>query len=266
MKYANSEQRGRYAVILLVVTFFAANTDTSADSAIQPNSLRIAVATNFTPVLKVIATEFTKATRIGISVISGSTGKLYAQIRSGMDVDVFLAADQTRIHRLVEDGMTLDDTLTTYAEGKLVWWQPDSLPIFNTENMLQISSDVSVVAFAQPEIAPYGMAAEQALSKCFQFEHSRIRFVYGENAGHTYAHVATGNADAGLVALASIKISEIAAEDSYTIVPDSCHQPIRQDAVALKASRSADTARQFLNYLRDERAQQLIAAYGYTLP
>ncbi len=249
-------------MLLLVTVVLSSNT--SADPT-ATGELRIAVATNFAPVLNEIAAEFTDATHIDVNLIIGSTGKLYAQIKNGMAIDLFLAADQTRIHRLVDDGVTIKDTLTTYAEGRLAWWHPGSQPNFDSENTLQIGNEVGVVAFAQPDLAPYGKAAEEALSKCFRFDRARIRFVHGENVGQTYAHVTTGNADAGFVALASIRIATGVKEGSYAIVPRDCHEPIRQDAVVLKASRNAIAARQFLDFLRDERIQQRIAEYGYTL-
>ena len=252
---------------MLLLFLFAASYATASPEAVTTRkSLRIAVATNFVPALDEIVAEYAVSTETEVSLIAGSTGKLYAQIRNGMDIDVFLAADQARILRLVEDGMTLEDTLTTYAEGRLVWWHPESHPTFNTENNLIIDDIVGVVAYAQPDLAPYGMAAEQALSKCFQFDRKRIRFVHGENVGQTYAHVATGNADAGLVALASIRFANDVIETSFAIVPRDCHEPIRQDAVVLKASRNTIAARQFLDFLRDERTRQRIAEYGYTSP
>ena len=235
-------------------------------SAIHSKSMRIAVATNFAPALDEIVLEFTEATQLVISVISGSTGKLYAQIKNGMDVDLFLAADQVRIRRLVDDGMAVEDTLTTYAEGQLVWWHPGSRQIFNLQNRLDVRNDVSVIAYAQPDLAPYGKAAEQALSNCFRFDRSRIRFVHGENVGQTYAHVATGNADAGLVALASIKLAKSVSQSSYTSVPRSCHEPIKQDAVVLKSSRNTTAARQFLQFLKTDSMQRRMTEYGYMLP
>ena len=250
---------------MLLLVAVALSPNTTADPAATAE-LRIAVATNFAPVLDEITAEYTELTKIRTNVITGSTGKLYAQIRNGMDIDVFLAADQTRVHRLVGDGLTIEDTLATYAEGRLVWWQPGSEPIFDSENALQIDNDVRVVAFAQPSLAPYGMAAEQALSKCFRFDRAQIRFVHGENAGQTFAHVATGNADAGLVALASIRVADSVETGSFAVVPTKCHDPIRQDLVVLNTSRNVTAARQFVDFLQEERIQHLIANFGYTLP
>ncbi|MCY4129686.1 MAG: molybdate ABC transporter substrate-binding protein [Gammaproteobacteria bacterium] len=258
--------RVRCFAILLANLFVVTNTLADQSAATKAKSLRIAVATNFTPALKEIALEFTEATNFDVSIVSGSTGKLYAQIKNGMDADLFLAADQVRIRRLVDDGMAFNDTLITYAEGRLVWWHPGSKQSFEPQDRLDIKNDVNVIAYAQPDLAPYGKAAEQALSKCFRFARSRIRFVHGENVGQTYAHVASGNADAGLVALASIKLAQSSAQSSYASVPRSCHEPIKQDAVVLKSSQNVWAARQFLQFLLSEGTQRRMTEYGYTLP
>ena len=259
-------QHVRYLALLVVGLLTAQHVIADEDFGTQMESLKIAVATNFAPALNEIALEFTTTTNIGVKVVTGSTGKLYAQIMNGLDVDLFLAADQVRIRRLVDDGLTLNDTLTTYAVGRLVWWHPGAEPIIDSANRLEIGNDIKVIAYAQPELAPYGKAAEEALSKCFSFDGSRVRFVHGENAGQTYAHVATGNADAGLVALASIKLAESEPKGGYTSVPVACHEPIKQDAVVLKSSRNETTARRFLQFLRNEGIQRRVAEYGYTLP
>ncbi len=255
-----------YAVFLIICLGLTTQALAQRDQSDPGKSLRVAVATNFAPVFKEIVNAFTTATQIELSVVTGSTGKLYAQIKNGMDVDVFLAADQSRINRLVSDGLALNDTQSTYAEGRLVWWQPGSQPSFDTENTLDIGEGVSVVAFAQPDLAPYGIAAEQALMNCFRFDASRLRFVHGENVGQTYAHVATGNAEAGLVALSNIRLAENISEHSYAVVPKRCHEPIKQDVIVLRTSPNEYIARQFLEFLADERNQHLMKKYGYSLP
>ena len=201
-------QHVRYLAILVVGLLTAQHVIADRDSGTRVKSLKIAVATNFAPALDEIALEFTTATNIGVRVVTGSTGKLYAQIKNGLDVDLFLSADQVRIRRLVDDGLTLKDTLTTYAVGRLVWWHPGTEPIIASENGFDIRKDIRVITYAQPDLAPYGKAAEEALSKCFRIDRSKVRFVHGENVGQTFAHIATGNADAGLVAQASIKLLE----------------------------------------------------------
>ena len=266
MKPANEGLRLFYIAVLFAVLTVDSLVHAVQDREQHSLSLRVAVATNFAPALNAIAEEFTESTNIELSVVTGSTGKLYAQIKNGMNVDVFLSADQVRIARLVEEGMTINDTLTTYAEGRIVWWHPDSNQSIDWRTKLEFTQDVKVVAHAQPELAPYGLAAVQALSRCFDIDRSLVKFVQGENVGQTYAHVVTRNADAGFVALASIRQASTVPLGSYSRVPRTCHEPIRQDAVVLKSSRNLTAATQFLEFLQNDRTQRRIAEFGYEAP
>ena len=256
----------RLFIVFCVSLLIAPISHSDHGPVLHSTSLSIAVATNFAPALDEIASAFTDETTIELRAITGSTGKLYAQIMNGMDVDLFLSADQTRINRLVNDDLTISDTQTTYAKGRLVWWQPDSLQSVDWQKRLEIGNDVKVIAHAQPDLAPYGLAAVQALSKCFQFDRSKIDFVQGENIGQAYAYVATGNADAGLVALSNIRLASTVPRNSYSLVPSSCHEPIKQDAVVLRSSQNVVVARRFLEFLRNEKIQQRIAEFGYQSP
>ena len=266
MNSVNNSTQGRRVAGLLIVLMVSPTAHTNHDTETTSDPLRIAVATNFVPVLEEIAVEFTASTNVELGLVTGSTGKLYAQIKNGLHVDLFLSADQIRINRLVEAELTIQDTLTTYAHGRLVWWQPGSNQSVDWANKLNIGPDIRVIAHAQPELAPYGKAAVQALSNCFHVDRSRISFVQGENVGQAYAYVATGNADAGLVALSNIKLAALVPRQSYSNVPSTCHKPIKQDAVVLRSSRSVTVARRFIEFLGNNETRRKIAEYGYELP
>lgn len=228
--------------------------------------VRVAVATNFAPVLEELSAHYSTNGSNKIEVISGSTGKLFAQITNGMKVDVFLAADQQRPDRLVEAGLASPESQLTYAYGRLVWWQPDAQPTFNQQSKHAVHSNVKFIALAQPDIAPYGLAARQALANCFQFKTNQVRFVFGENVGQSFAQIATGNADAGLVALANVKKHPTIESSSYALVAKHCHKPIKQDAVLLHTSENVAQATHFLKYLQSESTKALIRQYGYDVP
>lgn len=236
----------------------------SAGEAIE-NHLAIAVATNFVSTLKPIAQEFEDLTNTNIRISSGSTGKLYTQIVNGMQVDVFLSGDQDRAIRLVNDGMAIESSHMTYALGKLAYWTPNTTRKDGRGKNIKPVSEVDVLAVAEPKLAPYGLAAAQSIAKCFTLENSTT-LVYGENIGQTYAFTATGNADAGFVALASLLTREGANELDYVVVGPECHDPIRQDAVLLKDSMHLDQGRRFLDFLRSVQVRELITQSGYTVP
>ena len=238
----------------------------AANNAQAEDVIKVAVATNFAPVLKHIASLFHAEANVRIETRTGSSGKLYAQILNGMDIDIFLSADQARVDKLVAAEKTLPDTRMTYAEGRLVWWVPGTATALNKEQAIPKKINVEVVALAQPRLAPYGLAAQQTLMNCMNIDSDQTRLVYGENVGQAFAHVATGNAAAGLVALPNVMLMPNIQRSEYWVVPSQCHEPINQDAVALAGTSNASTAKEFLVFLRSRHIRQLIKTSGYAGP
>ena len=231
------------------------------------NQLTVAVATNFVTTFAQLARDFTELSGLEIRTSTGSTGKLYTQILNGMDVDVFLSGDQDRVTLLIENDLAKEESRITYALGRLAFWMPDREfgdgDHSSTQSLLQ---DTSVLAIANPKLAPYGLAANQSIDRCFNLDRSKTTIVNGENIGQTFAFVSTRNADAGFVALSSLYAASTIDSREYQIVSSECHDPIRQDAVILKSSRSPGHAQTFLNHLRSAKIREFIETAGYSLP
>ena len=93
------------------------------------NEIRIAVASNFYPTMKAIVEQFElenyESSKINkIVLISGSSGKHYAQIINGAPFDIFFSADKARPVLLEEKGIVENESRFTYALGKIVLWSP----------------------------------------------------------------------------------------------------------------------------------------------
>lgn len=205
----------------------------------------VAVATNFAKVAEGLLPAFTAATGYQITLSSGSTGQLYSQITNGAPYDAFLAADQARPALLEAAG--LSRKRVTYARGLLALMKADGVA---TEASL--SEDFAHLAIANPLLAPYGLAAKQALTELGQWERLSPRIVMGQNVGQAFALVASGNAELGLVALSY-------AREGAWDVPEGLYAPILQDAVLLAQNEAAAA---FLDHLASE-AQPAIRAAGY---
>ena len=248
------------ASVLLLVSLFT-HGDEHAEKHIT-----IAVATNFMSVVSQIAESFEADSNITTTVSSGSTGKLYAQIVNGIPVDVFLSADQQRVSMLIESDLAYAESRITYAIGRLALWHPDATVegLASTIALLK-SNDTAVLARADPKLAPYGLAAAQTMGRCVDLDGFDLAFTTGENIGQTFAHVFTRNADMGFVALPSLLAHDIFPHE-YRIVDNDCHDPIRQDAIILKSTDNATTARNFLNYLQKPKILTLIHEAGYETP
>lgn len=225
----------------------------------QAGEVHVAVAASFAEPLRAIAQAFETETGDAVVVSEGSTGKLYAQIVNGAPFEVFLAADAERPRRLLAAGNAVAGTGFAYALGRLALWSADPARV---SGPAALHGAFRHLAIANPELAPYGVAARETLAKHGLWEALAPRLVRGEDVGQAFQFVATGNAELGFVALAQVQ----GAGGSRWEVPADQHAPIEQHAVLLAAGRDAAAARAFLAFLRGPEARARIAAAGYGLP
>lgn len=223
----------------------------------------VAVATNFAEVMQHLERGFEAETGKDITVVTGSTGKLYAQIINGAPFDVFLAADQARPRRLDEDGASVPGTRFTYATGRLALWSPDPDRIGDDGAAALRAGDFRRLAMANPALAPYGLAARETLETLGLWAQLEDRIVLGENIGQAHAMVATGNAELGFVALSYVLSPRNETPGSRWDVPQAFYSPIRQDAVLLRRAAGNVAAAAFVEWLRGAEARRVIKRFGY---
>lgn len=228
-----------------------------------PSGITVAVATNFLVPAEGLAARFEAEEGIPVTLVGGSTGQLYAQAVAGAPFDLFLAADEVRPARLVEAGVAVEGSAFVYATGRLCLWTPDeTVSPAELERILR-AGDFERMAIANPELAPYGAAARDALRALGLWDGYRNRIVLGENVGQAYAQVATGNAELGFVALAQVSADGRSPAGSCWLVPAHLHAPIRQAAVLLGRAADNSAALAFLDFLRSPAARETISAAGY---
>lgn len=248
------------AVLILAGITAATMLIRQSPSTTEPNenlstTAYIAVATNFKTTADQLITAFTAQQHHQLIAVSGSTGKLYNQIKQGAPFDIFLSADAQRAGLLIDEGFAVSGSQTTYAVGRLVL----------LGNQLTTLADLKRnqfrrLAMANPKLAPYGLAAAQTLETLALNHVLADKIVMGENVGQAYAMVATGNADLGFVALSMIKPAQQAQS---WLVPAEFHDPIRQDLVLLRHGQNNPAAQAFLDFLSSREANALIEAAGY---
>ncbi|SHL47858.1 molybdate transport system substrate-binding protein [Roseovarius marisflavi] len=229
--------------------------------AAQAETATIAVATNFAEAAEDLIARFEALNDHRITLVTGSTGKLFAQIIEGAPFDAFLAADQARPARLEAEGRAVVETRFTYAEGRLVLWSATPGVITSDGATVLRAGDFAHLAIANPDLAPYGLAAKQALQGLGLWEALRPKLVMGQNIGQAFSMVATGNAELGLVAKSYAISTRNRQSGGLWDVPEALYDPIRQDAVLLTETNVA--ARDFLAYLKAPEARAVIAGYGY---
>jgi molybdate transport system substrate-binding protein len=223
----------------------------------------VAVAANFTEVAERLEQSFERQSGHTLTLVAGSTGKLYAQIVHGAPFDAFLAADQESPGRLEKEGRAVAGSRFTYATGSLTLWSPEPGRVGSDGAATLRQGKFRLLAIANPELAPYGAAAKQALEKLGLWDRLKDRIVMGETIGQAHAFVASGNAEIGFVALSSVLSPRNETKGSRWDVPPDLHAPIRQDAVLLARGAGNPAARGFLDFLRSAKAKAVIESFGY---
>lgn len=239
----------------LTACLLALSTVASAET------LNVAVASNFAGAAESIKTAFESQSQHRIQLIRGSSGKHYAQIRSGAPFDVFLSADQLRPQRLVEEGRALASSLQTYAVGQLALWSAQqSLPL-SAEYLLD-SSNYNTIAIANPRLAPYGLAAQELFDFLQLDPAASGQLVIGENIAQAFQFAYSGNADLALVAHSQTLAPNVQGGSAW-LVPSHYHRPVRQDMVLL---RNSDAGQEFVAFMSSDLVGQLLLQHGYLLP
>ncbi len=241
---------------LIICAFLSASLQANAAPGADVEPLRIAVASNFAMPLQRLVDTYTAVTGEKISISSASTGALYNQIIHGAPFDLLLAADSERPARLEAEGLTFGKR-DTYALGQLVLaYQPalEDLAASGIEALL--ASPGLNLAMANPELAPYGQAAQAVLQR---FPDAEPRVLTGANVSQAMQMWITGGADAAFVS-ASFQPAQSLA------VPADWHPPIAQQAVVLANSNNIDRAQAFMFWLHSLEARHIIQAQGYKLP
>jgi molybdate transport system substrate-binding protein len=232
----------------------------SLSPALHAEEFTIAVAANFNFAMEELITAFETQSGHKVNVAYGSSGRLYAQIVNGAPYQLFFSADQEKPQALVKEGLAEESSRYTYAVGTLLlWWLESDKDIYEVLN----NGSLERIAIANPRVAPYGKAAIQVLESLGLDEQYENRLVLGENVSQVYQFTATGNSQAGFIALSQIIQLDKPILGIGWIVPDQLHEPIYQDVVLLKNAESNLTAKAFLGFIKGEQAKKIINQFGY---
>lgn len=225
-------------------------------------TVQVAVASNFVPVMRVLAERFEAKTGDHVSLSSGSTGKQYAQIHNGAPFDLFFAADSRHPELLVSQGLAVPDSRMTYAIGRLVLWSPRPGLVDASGDVL-FSDGFRHLAIANPRLAPYGTAAQQVLTSLGLWDKIQSRLAFGENVGQALQLVVSGSAELGFVARAQVMALDPDHQASWWQPPQSLYPPLQQQVVLLS---DQPAARALWQYVQSDQARNLIRQAGYETP
>ena len=202
-----------------------------------------------------------------LKVSTGSSGNFATQIKNGAPFEVYLSADMSYPRDLVKAGLADEKTLTQYAIGRLVFWtaKPETVDVTKGLSILANAEPVKKLAVANPDHAPYGRAAKEALQHEKLWDAVQGRVVLGENIAQTAQFVETGNADAGFVALSLVVSGKLAKIGKWQEVPVEFYGKLEQGAVLTTAGAKNPLARAYLDFLRTPEARKIFDKFGFRM-
>src|SRR5271169_2280866 len=247
---------------------YAGNAAGSPQAAAKPcGTVTVAAASDLTYAMNEIAANFEKATGCTVRLSTGSSGNFLTQIENGAPFDVFFSADIAYPKKLETEGLAAPGSTYLYAIGKIVLWTRKDSRVDVGKGFASLRDPaVQKIAIANPEHAPYGRAAEEALRNSGVYDAVKDRLVLGENISQTAEFVESGNADAGIIALSLVLSPTMKDKGRAWNIPENLYTPIQQGAAVVLSSKNIQGARQFLDFIKSPATSALLARYGFALP
>jgi molybdate transport system substrate-binding protein len=253
----------RNALLLLTLALLLAACQSAATAPpTPPPTLTISAAADLVYAFTELGEVFEQETGIPVVFNFGSTGQLAQQIEQGAPVDLFAAANVSFIDDLAQQGLVLPDTVALYGRGRItLWTRSDSaLRIERIEDLAQPA--VQRIAIANPDHAPYGMAAREALQSAGLWEALQPRLILGENVRQTLQYAESGDVDAAIAALSL----SLEVDGQWVLVPEALHAPIDQALAVVTDSRNQAAARAFASFINGPAGRPIMRRYGFVLP
>lgn len=250
------------AVLLLMSIGLLAACGPSQANPATPEPLLVAAASDLQFAFGEIGPLFTAETGQPVVFTFGSTGNLTTQIENGAPFDILAAANVAFVERLTEQGLTIPETQQLYAQGRIVLVVNRQSGVVATDLSDLTDPSIGPIAIANPEHAPYGMAAREALQNFGVWEAVRDKLVLGENVSQTLQFVQTGDAPVGIVALSIADVPEVTG----TLLPAELHEPINQALAVIKATSHEEAARAFIKFVNGPVGREIMKQYGFLLP
>ena len=249
------------ALLLALACVTACKDKTPATSPIASASgeLTVAAASDLRPPFEELGREFESATKTKVVFVFGSTGLLMRQIENGAPFDLFAAANVSYIDQLEQKGLIIPDSKAIYARGRITLWTTNDSPV-RLQGIADLARpEVQRIAIANPDHAPYGLAAKQALQSAGVWDRVQPKLVYGDNIQQTLQYAQTGNVEVAIVALSL----SIPSNGRWTLIPEELHQPIDQSLGIVKSTKNEPAARAFITFLSSPQGKAIMKKYGF---
>lgn len=234
----------------------------------EPAAPIIAAASDLKFALEDIAVRYRLEAGREVRLVFGSSGNFARQIEQGAPFGMFLSADEEFVFRLADKGLTRDRG-ELYAQGRIVIFAPHGSTLTVDDNLDGLrkaltGGRIQRFAIANPDHAPYGRAAEDALRTKGLWEPLKPYLILGENVSQAAQFATTGNSQGGIFAYSLVLAPALQPLGRWALLPSSPREPLRQRMVLLKSADRA--AEQFYLYMQQPSAREIMRRYGFALP
>ncbi|MBI3523119.1 MAG: molybdate ABC transporter substrate-binding protein [Betaproteobacteria bacterium] len=238
----------------------AAEADTSAPVVAAAADLQFA--------LPEIVEAFERAGGRKLRLSFGSSGVFTRQILQGAPFELFFSADEAYVEQLQRAHRTVDAG-KLYAVGRLALFIPTGSPVQADRNLADLAAAardgrLKHLAIANPEHAPYGRAAREAMQRAGVWAALENKLVLGENATQAAQFAASGSAQAGIIPLSLARAPAFADRGAFVTLPEEWHAPLRQRMVLIQGA--SDTTQRFYAFMQTPAARAILVRYGFTPP
>lgn len=228
----------------------------------------VAAAADLKFALEAVAKRYKAHTGKVVRLVFGSSGNLARQIEQGAPYAIFMSADEALARRVVAAGRAQGEVVP-YAVGRLALLLPLGSPLEADASLADLRTALADgrlkrLAIANPEHAPYGQRAREALQSVGLWVAAEPRLVLGENVAQTAQFALSGNAQAGIVAYSLAIAPEVARRSRHVLLPAHLHAPLVQGMVLIKGAGAG--GREFFDYLQGPEARAVLRRYGFALP
>lgn len=228
----------------------------------------VAAAADLQFALVDVAAMFKKETGRDVKLTFGSSGNFFRQIQQGAPFQMFLSADEQFVFDLADKGFSVDRG-ALYAIGRIVIIVPRGSPLKADGTLADLKNAradgrVKRFAIANPEHAPYGRRAEEALRHLGLWDAIKDKLVFGENVSQAAQFATSSGAQGGIIAYSLALSENVSKLGPFALIDDKLHEPLRQRMMLVK--NAGETARLFYNYMQSPGARKIMRRYGFVLP
>ena len=252
----------------LLLSFVACLATAGPVAGEERTTILVAAAADLKFALDEVLVHFSKEQPgIEAKVTYGSSGSLFAQIDNGAPFDLYLSADARLPMKLIDAAKGEKETLFHYARGHLVLWVPAQSKLDVGKGMQSLlDPKVRKVAIANPEVAPYGVAAVAAMKTAGVYEAVKPKLVLGENVAQALQFIEAGGAEAGIIALSLALAPPLKEKGRYWEVPTDTFPALEQAGVICKGGTHRDATMKLRAFLMSPVGREVLRGYGFLLP